>query len=250
MIKAISFDFWDTLAIDDSDEPKRKALGLKPKKEARKEIFLSPFQDVSENLSAMSLENAYEEMRAHFKKTWHNEARTLTVSDRFAFLEQALKTRAPKTQVAEAITALEDMEVRIAPDPVEGAIAGVKRLSGKYRLGIISDTIVTPGSGIRQILKDWGILDCFQAWSFSDELGHSKPHPAVFKNIVSQLGVSAGELCHVGDRYEKDLLGAQSVGAMGVYFQACVDRGPTPNDNTPLCKSFVELETLIKDLST
>ena len=30
MIEAITFDFWDTIAIDDSDEPKRAALGLDP----------------------------------------------------------------------------------------------------------------------------------------------------------------------------------------------------------------------------
>ncbi len=34
-IAAITFDFWDTLAADDSDEPKRAALGLPAKAQAR-----------------------------------------------------------------------------------------------------------------------------------------------------------------------------------------------------------------------
>ena len=35
MLKAITFDFWDTIVQDDSDEPKRKQQGLPTKSEAR-----------------------------------------------------------------------------------------------------------------------------------------------------------------------------------------------------------------------
>ena len=36
MIKAISFDLWDTVIHDDSDEPKRAAQGLRSKKDERR----------------------------------------------------------------------------------------------------------------------------------------------------------------------------------------------------------------------
>ncbi|MCP4360187.1 MAG: hypothetical protein GY796_19440 [Chloroflexi bacterium] len=39
MIKAITFDFWDTLVFDDSDEPKRAALGLPGKAETRLQLL-------------------------------------------------------------------------------------------------------------------------------------------------------------------------------------------------------------------
>ena len=39
MISAITFDFWDTIAVDDSDEPKRAALGLPTKADARVQLF-------------------------------------------------------------------------------------------------------------------------------------------------------------------------------------------------------------------
>ena len=35
MIKAVTFDLWDTIIHDDSDEPKRAAQGLRSKKEER-----------------------------------------------------------------------------------------------------------------------------------------------------------------------------------------------------------------------
>jgi len=36
MIKAVTFDLWDTVIHDDSDEPKRAAQGLRSKKEERR----------------------------------------------------------------------------------------------------------------------------------------------------------------------------------------------------------------------
>ncbi len=40
MIEALTFDFWDTIAIDDSDELKRAQLGLPSKADARIELFV------------------------------------------------------------------------------------------------------------------------------------------------------------------------------------------------------------------
>ncbi len=40
MIEAVTFDFWDTIAVDDSDEPKRRRLGLPSKADARVQLFV------------------------------------------------------------------------------------------------------------------------------------------------------------------------------------------------------------------
>ena len=41
MIKAITFDFWDTLVIDDSDEAKRATQGLSTKVETRLQLLIA-----------------------------------------------------------------------------------------------------------------------------------------------------------------------------------------------------------------
>ena len=38
-IKAVTFDLWDTIVHDDSDEPKRKAKGLRSKKAERRHLL-------------------------------------------------------------------------------------------------------------------------------------------------------------------------------------------------------------------
>ena len=38
-VRAVTFDLWDCIFIDDSDEPKRAAAGEKPKPEARRDLL-------------------------------------------------------------------------------------------------------------------------------------------------------------------------------------------------------------------
>ncbi len=38
-IKTITFDLWDTMIRDDSDEPKRATRGLRPKKAERRHMI-------------------------------------------------------------------------------------------------------------------------------------------------------------------------------------------------------------------
>ena len=52
MVMAVTFDFWDTLAADDSDEPKRAERGLPTKAEARAHLFA---ESITANVSAGGL---------------------------------------------------------------------------------------------------------------------------------------------------------------------------------------------------
>ena len=38
MIKAVTFDLWDTMVVDESDEPKRAAQGLRSKRDERRHL--------------------------------------------------------------------------------------------------------------------------------------------------------------------------------------------------------------------
>ena len=70
MIKAITFDLWDTVFIDDSDEPKRKAAGRLSKKDERRFLvyeFVQKHKDVSKEL----IDSIYNTADAAFSKVWH-----------------------------------------------------------------------------------------------------------------------------------------------------------------------------------
>ena len=55
--------------------------------------------------------------------------------------------------------------------------------------------------------------------SFSDEVGHYKPHPAIFEHALAELGgVPAERAAHVGDRVRTDVDGAAAMGMRPVRY--------------------------------
>ena len=57
------------------------------------------------------------------------------------------------------------------------------------RIGIICDVGMTYSPTLRARLEDFGVLELFDHWSFSDEVGCFKPFPAVFEHALAGLGV-------------------------------------------------------------
>src|SRR5262250_1838681 len=86
-LKAITFDLWDTIVHDDSDEPKRKAQGLRSKKAERRHLLWQalnrhkPIAEAGVNL-------AYDVADAAFNRVWHDQHVTWGIAER---LEVALK---------------------------------------------------------------------------------------------------------------------------------------------------------------
>jgi putative hydrolase of the HAD superfamily len=104
------------------------------------------------------------------------------------------------------------------PEVVPDASAVLAELAADYRLAVISDTGLTPGRVLRQILEQDGLLPYFTHLTFSDELGRSKPHAEAFEATLAALNATPAEGVHVGDLLRTDIAGAQSVGMRGVQY--------------------------------
>ena len=97
-----------------------------------------------------------------------------------------------KTPGFDGLVDVEGMEVAIPPDLAPGIEACLKQLHGRYRIGIISDAIVTPSVGLRQILKGYGLFQYFDHFVFSDEAGAAKPAARVFELATAGPGCGCG----------------------------------------------------------
>ena len=75
---------------------------------------------------------------------------------------------------------LEEMEVTVPPDPIDGIAEAIAALAGSYKLGVVSDAIYSPGRCLRQWLEMHDLIQHFDGFAFSDEVGHSKPHRDMF----------------------------------------------------------------------
>lgn len=246
-IGVVTFDLWDCLFCDDTDEPKRKAAGLPPKALARRDAF---YNAVSRHASIdrALCDAAYSVMEAAFNKVWHDEHVTWRVAERMTVLLKGLRLTLPEDELNALVRVYETMELQYRPDPAPGAVEALRALHGKYPLAVVSDTVYTPGWGLRELLKGAGMYPCFDLFVFSDENGHSKPHPSVFETVARHFNIALTDIVHIGDRPHNDVGGAHAVGARAVLLTVVKQRpleGHTPD---AVCDDYAKLSDVLGSL--
>jgi len=135
-------------------------------------------------------------------------------------------------------------------EPAAGSVETIKRLSKEYKLGVISDTGVSPSYVLKELLKRAGIIEYFKALVFSDEFGKSKPDCSVFMHALELLDVEPKEAVQVGDLKRTDMEGAGAAGMYSIRYAGIYD-----DTNSGFCEAnvvvndFSELEYAVKKLA-
>lgn len=247
-IRAITFDLWDTIVVDDSDEPKRRAQGLLSKRDQRRRLLWEAV-DRQEAIADEEVRLAYDVGDAAFNRVWHDQHVTWPIRTRLEVILTGLGRTLPDADLAAVVSAHERMEVDIPPDLIPGCAAALASLADRFKLAIVSDAIVTPGRGLRKLLAGHGVATYFDGFAFSDEVGHSKPHRDMFTSAAAQLGVGIEEMIHIGDRDHNDIQGPQRLGMKAILLTASrsVDRDRTTAD--AVCDCYAELPEMIDRLA-
>ena len=116
-----------------------------------------------------------------------------------------------------------------------------------YRLGIISDTSLTPGRILREFLADDGLLECFSVLTFSDETGYPKPDRRMFETTLAGLDVEPGRAVHVGDTPRTDIAGARAVGMVTIRCAGSADHVEPPQADFVI-RDHREIAAILKQL--
>ena len=247
-IKAITFDLWDTLVIDDSDEAKRAEQGLRSKFDERRHLLWEALNTI-EPIELETVRLAYNVGDAAFNKVWKEQHITWHIAERLRVILNGLGRELPDETFNAVVRAHEEMEVDIPPDAMPDAVPVLERLARRYKLCIVSDAIVSPGSCLRRLLENHGLAKFFNGFAFSDEVGHSKPHRSMFESAAGQLGVEISEMLHIGDRDHNDVKGPQQLGMKAILFTASRDVDKTNTSADAICESFDKLEAAIDRLN-
>jgi putative hydrolase of the HAD superfamily len=120
------------------------------------------------------------------------------------------------------------------------------------RLGIVSDTGLSPGRTLRAYLRDAGLAWLFEpaGLAFSDEIGSSKRGPAIFARALRGLGASAAGTVHVGDIRCSDVAGARGAGLGTIRYSGLYDdRDPRCPDADVVISSFSRLSAALRLLA-
>jgi putative hydrolase of the HAD superfamily len=154
----------------------------------------------------------------YFNNIWLNEQRTPALTEtaeffwkRFALPDDDVAIKNIARHFGEAI-------IHHPPQLMSGVKDALQILSKKYNLGIVSDTGFSPGIVLRELLKQNELYDYFNAFSFSDETGVSKPHPKAFITALDQIKCTTEESLHIGDIEQTDIIGAKKLGMKAIRF--------------------------------
>jgi putative hydrolase of the HAD superfamily len=218
MIKAVTFDFWQTL-VEDSP------VNLARQRARRIEAIGRSLHRAGHRLSRAEVETAYERSERLLHERFWSCDRDPLIADQVRFVldvaAPGLSAGLDPAALEEAVTGYIDPVLHFPPDLHPGAAEAVTELAARgIALAIVSNTGRTPGIILRQILARYDLLRHFSVISYSDEVGYRKPDPEIFRRTLAGLGAEARFAAHVGDNPDADVTGAQRAGMRGVHLAA------------------------------
>jgi HAD superfamily hydrolase (TIGR01509 family) len=121
-----------------------------------------------------------------------------------------------------------------------GTREALDRIRRQYGIAVISNA----DGRIDRVLARCGICDCFASITDSGNVGHEKPHPAIFAEALQQMKADPVESLYVGDVYSIDYVGARSAGMQAVLFDVS---GTYRGLEHPRVESLAELESWLAE---
>ena len=210
MIKAITFDFWQTLYADSPE--------LRRQRQAMRTHHCHQFLvERGHNVTPSEVNSGFRAAYGLAADMWHQH-RGVTVEACIMRLLGTLGIHPTPSVVDDLVQLTGEACLNIPPVLVPYAKDTLAQLSTKYQLGIISDTGLTPSRVLRQLMTADDILGKFAAQTYSDETVHTKPEVIQFHSTLRRLDVQPVDAVHIGDLVWTDIVGAKNAGMKAVRF--------------------------------
>jgi putative hydrolase of the HAD superfamily len=212
-ISGVTFDLWDTL-IQEKPGGSDKVAAL------RIDRISKYLNDKGMVHTKGEVATAYRKSGDFLEMTW-SKRRDMPVRDQVLFILASIDSRLTGKLSEEDLQNIEKLySYSILDHPpilLPGAREVLKAVRSKgYRLGLISNTGRTPGTVLRVLMGNMGILEHFDATTFSNEILVRKPSEGAFTVTLEKLKVMPKAAVHVGDDPESDIAGAKRVGMLAV----------------------------------
>jgi len=241
-ITALTFDFWNTLYSADGglDEVRPR------RRQALRALLGACGVQVGDDALAAAYRHSFDAYMAAWNAGLHFGAR-----EQVGFMLEHFGVSAAgvaQELILDTAREIEDASLLAPLQLLPGVKETIPRLAVEgYRLGLISDTSLTPGRILVHFLEKDGLLDSFGALTFSDVTGYTKPDRRMFEATLAQLGAQAHTSAHVGDTPRTDIAGAQQLGILAIRCAAAVDH-PEPPEADHVIHDHAEIPGLLAAL--
>ena len=112
---------------------------------------------------------------------------------------------------------------KLARRALAGAVELLEALRGRARIAIVTNNLLEEQQDKLQYCALAPFVDALIA---SEDVGVSKPDPAIFHIALERVGVTPDAAVMVGDSWANDIVGAARAGIRAVWFNP--DRKPVP----------------------
>jgi putative hydrolase of the HAD superfamily len=209
MIRAVLFDLWGTLIVDDpASSAARGVLRIDQTHAALTEMG---FPDERADIQAGFLAAA----AAH--EAIHDNELDLSTRGRTVSYIEAVDAALPGRLDEPAWSRLDDAILAPARTHGPAIMADARETLEEVRAlglscGLISNTGITQGFVLRDVLAGFGLLKYLDPAVFSDEVELCKPSPAIFAHALAAMDLTPAEVVFVGDQPVLDVFGARRAG--------------------------------------
>lgn len=203
MIKAISFDFWGTLARHAPEYSRQ-----------RTQFFASLF-----GMEEHEADDAYKACKRYYDFAAESFGSATTPIQAIKRLMEGRKLTRNSSAI-EIMIELIALAKRYPPTLGVGVADALKAAAPHYTLCVTSNTNFISGMQLREVLDGVPISH----FSFSDEFGLSKPDSDFFRYTLwgaRRFGlVTEAEMLHIGDNRKCDIKGAKKVGMQAAFVES------------------------------
>ena len=237
-ISAVTFDLWQTLILDTREN------GI-----ARSNLRLSGTREIlrSANLeyNLTAIQQAYEKCSDYCREI-RNSHKDINFDQQvklfIRFIDPTLLAKLSRQAIEQIRNTYCDAFFSyppfLHPNAVE-VLFSIKNMG--LKLGMISNTSMTPGYAFRQFLDEHKLLGYFDILTFSDEVLVSKPSNKIFYRTLDELNISPGQTVHVGDHPITDVNGANLAGLRSIWIEGFYK---TDEFGVPSIKADVNVQDL------
>ncbi|MFW9865061.1 MAG: HAD family hydrolase [Candidatus Thorarchaeota archaeon] len=206
MIYAITFDLWNTIFANKFYSKQRldilysflQSREIYVPFEVLKNAFNTKFHLYNVTLKSLNYQHVYTDERIYR-----------------VFEEIDVEIPSPDIKLLQ-----KDLESVMLEDPPllkTGAKKSLEILSSDFKIGLISNTGITPGPILSKVLEWYGLIDLFDIIIYSDETGVYKPHPKMFEIPLKKFNCKGSNAIHIGDSLATDIKGAQELNMLTIW---------------------------------
>lgn len=224
-LEAVTFDFWNTLASEERGHLRGRRL----------EAWVGILEDAGYATERQQLEAAMDVTWEAYVRSWRSGAQ-FQAAEAAVHCVEAAGIDVPDDIHAALIEAFTSAgaTATLHLTPNIGEVLDALRERG-VRLGIVCDVGFTPSHILRAHLEGAGVLDRFDGWAFSDEVGVYKPDRRIFEHALAEMGGPDPErAAHVGDLRRTDVAGALGMGMTAVRYAGIYDDAAEGEPEGPL----------------